>query len=504
MDERLLFIKESLKKKEYYENAALSISFDQATVSPEKAMDEKNGIIAFLEQQAFDVMQDEKIAEYITGLYRDIADFDEWDATLIRQLYRQYLIEKNLTSDEAYDIALSEKQAFTDWSVAKEKSDYELFRPSLSKVIAGCRKKADVRELMPEEEGSIASTYDRLIDLYERGMTTEKIDPVFEEVKERLLKLIRRIENSKKVIRTNFLSREVSIEEQRRVTEYLMKLMGFDFTRGMFATSEHAYTERLSANDIRITTHFYTDNFISNIYTVLHENGHALFDQRQPEENNEYFIYGGKTLGMHESVSRFYENIIGRSRDFIELIYPALKELMPKALYDVSADELYEAVNLVKPSLIRTEADEVTYGLHVIIRYELERMIFEGELDTEDIPSAWNKKYLEYLGIEPKCDREGVLQDVHWASDFGYFPTYLLGNLYNAMYYNRMCKELDIPAIIRAGEMEKINGWMTENVFRKADRLSPAEWIYDITGRQLCADDFLSYLEAKYEKLYEL
>jgi carboxypeptidase Taq len=209
-------------------------------------------------------------------------------------------------------------------------------------------------------------------------------------------------------------------------------------------------------------------------------------------------------MGQHESVSRFYENLIGRSEAFVNLVYDKAKEIFPEVLSDVTARELYEAVNIVEPSLIRTEADEFTYVFHIIIRYEIEKMIMEGKVKTEDLPKLWNDMYEKYLGIRPGSDREGILQDVHWTGGFGYFPTYALGNFYNAMYYNEMNKAFSVDEAVAAGDFDRINGWMRDHVFAKADRLEPALWIRDITGRDLTPDDFLDYLEKKYIKLYEL
>ena len=240
------------------------------------------------------------------------------------------------------------------------------------------------------------------------------------------------------------------------------------------------------------------------MYSTIHEGGHALFDQNQPREHWNHNITGGKTMGQHESTSRFYENIIGRSEAFIHLVFPKIKEIFGEVLADVSEREFYEAVNCVSPSCIRTEADEFTYIFHIMIRYEIEKAIVAGEVSIEDLPKIWNDKYEEYLGIRPANDAAGVLQDVHWTSGFGYFPTYALGNMYNAMYSNRMREEFDLNAAVAAGDFEKINGWMKEHVWKKADILAPADWIRDITGRELTPDDFLDYLEDKYSKLYEL
>ena len=209
-------------------------------------------------------------------------------------------------------------------------------------------------------------------------------------------------------------------------------------------------------------------------------------------------------MGQHESVSRFYENRIGRSEAFVRLIYPKVKEIFPDVMADVTERELYEALNVVQPSLIRTEADEFTYTFHIIIRYEIEKMIVDGTVSIEDLPRIWNEKYEEYLGVRPESDRDGVLQDVHWSSGFGYFPTYALGNMYNAMYMNRMKQELDLDAAIASGSLKEINDWMQTNVFARANLLAPKDWIREITGRSFTPDDFLDYLEEKYSRLYEL
>ena len=216
------------------------------------------------------------------------------------------------------------------------------------------------------------------------------------------------------------------------------------------------------------------------MYSIIHEGGHALFDQNQPAENHDHFIIDGKTMGMHESVSRFYENRIGRSESFAEFVYPKVCELFPDAMDGVSEKEFYEGLNVVKPTLIRTESDEFTYTFHIIIRYEIEKALFAGEIKVE------------------------ALQDVHWASGFGYFPTYAIGNFYNAMYYNRMKQEVAVEDAIREGNFEPVNSWMINHVFAKADKLSPQEWIKDITGREFTPVDFLDYLEEKYSKIYEL
>ena len=406
---------------------------------------------------------------------------------------------KNITPEKNMEINLIYNKAFVDWSEAREASDYSMFKESLTKVYNVNKEIVELRNM--KDSGSV---YDQLLDDYERDITTEVLDECFGKCKERLLPLLEKIKNSKKQIRRDFMNIEVTDEQQAKMAKWLLETIDFDLSRGAFTTSEHPFTNGLAKDDIRVTTHYYPDHFIGSIYSIVHEGGHALFEMLQPREDYDHFINDNKTMGMHESVSRLYENRIGRSKAFVHLIYPKVCEIFPQVMKDVSEKELYEAINIAEPSLIRTEADELTYTFHVIIRYEIEKALFEGKITVDELPKVWNEKYKEYLGITPETDRDGVLQDVHWTFGFGYFPAYAIGNMYNAMYYNRMKNEIDIDDLISKGDFHSLNKWMADNVFNNGNRLSPNEWIKNITGRALTADDFLDYLEKKYSELYEL
>ena len=500
--EALSLIRKTLGEAEYYEQAARALRFDQETICPEKGMERQGEIASFLDNKAFALRKDPAFEEAAALLYRNRDQLEERDAALAGLLHREWLKDKNLTPEKELEYALVFNKAFVDWSSARKAGDYSLFAPSLQKVEETQKEIIALRE---HEEGETPKAlYDIMLDDYERGIDTARLDPIFDECRERLSVLLEKICKSPKKIRTDFLARPVSDAKQQELGEYLLDVMGFDFSRGALATTEHPFTEGIGPDDVRVTTHYYQNRFDSSMYSIIHEGGHALFEMYQPREDHEHFITPGKTLGMHESVSRFYENRIGRSREFIEFVYPKMCEIMPDVMNGVSALELYEALNEVKPSLIRTEADEFTYTFHIIIRYELEKEIAAGTLKIEDAAKAWREKYKEILGICPENDREGILQDVHWSSGFGYFPTYAIGNFYNAMYFNRMKQEIDVPTLIARGELSPVNDWMIRNVFAKADLLSPAEWIADITGRELTAGDFLDYLEEKYSRIYEL
>ena len=515
---KLDYVQAVLKEAEMYAHASRLLTYDQETICPEKGMEEQGEITAFLQNQVFKLQKQAEFEDAMLYLYDHRDELEEFDRVCAEQLHRDYAKTRNITAEKQLEFSRIMNKAFVDWSAARKNSDFSMFADSLKKVrdanieMVKLRDPEDIAAEAPTD-GNKAPSLDssnkyyvigQLINDYERGITVEELDECFEHCKERLVPLLKKIMSSKKKIRTDFMHKEVTEEQQRRMTDYLISVIGYDLTRGAYSTSEHPFTDWMGKNDIRITTHYYPTDFAASMYSIIHEGGHALFEMYQPGENYDHFIEGGKTLGMHESVSRMYENRIGRSRNFIKLIYPKTCEIFPEVMEGVSEEEFYEAINVVEPSLIRTESDEFTYTFHIIIRYEIEKEIISRDIDIADIPRRWREKYEEYLGVSPKTDREGVLQDVHWASGFGYFPTYSMGNMYNAMYYNRMKNEIDIDKAVESGDFATINGWMTENVFKKADRLSPAEWIKDITGRNFTADDFLDYLEDKYSKLYEI
>ncbi len=485
-------------EEEHLNNAAHIVQFDMETLCPPAAMEAAGDTASYLTNKIFLIHRNPEFLEAASWLYDHRDELDEFDRTMAEQLHREDARICRVTPEQDREFSKTYNKAYADWLKAKQKSDFAAFAPSLKAVREVELTRVD---LMTEKSPVV---YDNLLDLYERGMTAAKLDEIFDKCRTRLVPLLRKIMSSEKVIRRDFVTRTVDEIAQEKMARYLLETIGFDFERGAFSTTEHPFTDSMGPDDERVTTHFFRNLFLSSMYSTIHEGGHALFDQNQPREDWTHHIYEGKTMGQHESVSRFYENVIGRSEAFIHLIYPKVKELFPDAMFDVTERELYEAVNIVKPSLIRTEADEFTYIFHIMIRYEIEKMIVAGEVEIDDLPKIWNDKYEEYLGVRPSDDASGVLQDVHWTSGFGYFPTYALGNMYNSMYAARMRKEIDVDEAVANGNFALINDWMAENVWKKADRLAPVDWIRDITGRELSPDDFLDYLEKKYSDLYEL
>ncbi|MEE1114662.1 MAG: carboxypeptidase M32 [Eubacterium sp.] len=502
LSKALDYVLETLTTAEYYGHTVSILNYDRETICPEKAIEEQGDLMAFMENQAFRLLKDPHFIEEGEYLYAHRNELSEGLRVLAELLHRDYLKTADITPEMNLEFSKTYNKAFGDWLQAKEKSDFSLFADSLAKVREANLKDVSLRRF--EEDRKPATSYDVLLDDYERGMTTADLDEAFGECRERLVPLLGKIRKSPKKIRTDFLSRTVTDEQQKQMADYLLRTIGFDFKRGAISTAEHPFTDGLGRNDARITTHYYPDMFSSSMFSVIHEGGHALFEQLQPQADYKNHITRIKTMGQHESVSRFYENRIGRSEEFIHLIYPETKKIFPQVFEDVSEREFYEAMNLVEPSLIRTEADEFTYTFHIIIRYEIEKRIVNGNAKIEELPALWNDLYEKYLGIRPDSDRNGILQDVHWTGGFGYFPAYAIGNMYNAMYTAQMEKELDLSAAVSGGDFEAINDWMAANVFAKADTLAPKDWIRDITGREFTPKDFLDYIEKKYMALYEL
>ena len=497
INKQLEELKEILKKAELFSHAISILNFDVETIAPKEALEDENNTINYFANEYFKMLNNEHVNGLIVFLYDHKNQLEYYDQLLIDKLYDSYLKSKNITPE--FDLKRSQiySKGYVSWLDAKEKKDYNLFKDAFKDVINIQKEEINLRD------NKFNSLYDNMLNDCEKGLLQADLDIFFDELKKGLIELINKIKASKKVIRDDFLTRKVAIHKQEEFSKYLLELNGFNFKRGVLSTTEHPFTSEISRYDSRVTTHYYEDNVLSNIYSIIHEGGHAIFMQNEPEEDHNHFINDYITNGMHESVSRFYENVIGRSKEYTHLIYPKFIETFDE-FKDVTERELYEAINIVKPSLIRTEADEVTYGLHIIIRYEMEKMISNGEISIDEIPNKWNELYYKYLGVKPNDDSEGVLQDVHWAGGFGYFPSYAIGNCYNAMYVKELNKDIDFKKAILNGDFELIKEWMKNHIFKEANHLTPKEWIKDITGKSLSAKDFLEYLNEKYKDIYDL
>ena len=488
-----------LDEIEAYGRCLGKVSFDMECCAPEEGIEKAGEDMATLGRRLHKMTHAKTYQKLIVELHADGEGLTPVQRKAVEHLYDGYAREKNISAKLAYEMDLASSKAYGAWLKAKKASDFSLFRDSLADLIRYQRIAVDLRD---EKK---ATVYDTCLDDMEKGSGIAQLDAFFAALKARIVPLLRRVVEEGRPIRTDFLSRPVPVPAQEAMSRWLLKQEGLRESALVLMTTEHPFTTNFGNHDVRVTTHYHEDSFISNVFTTLHEGGHALFMQNEPQEVHDAHGSDNMSNAMHETISRFYENLIGRSEAFLAFAAPKLRELSGGVFDDVSDRELYEAVNVARPSLIRTEADELSYCLHILIRYELEKAFVNGEITVDEIPALWKAKYKEYLGVEVPDDARGCLQDVHWSSVyFGYFPSYALGNAYGVQILRAMEKDFDVFAAVRAGELLRVRDWLTEKVFSIASLTTPDEWIRAITGEGLNVDYYLDYLEDKYTKLYDL
>ena len=396
-------------------------------------------------------------------------------------------------------LAETSSAAIGVWIKARQENDFPAFAPWVARLI-------DLQREVAEAVGYEDEPYDALLDEYEPGATTKETAAVFDSIRAPLVDLVQRIGSSGVAPRTDFLERNYPIDDQRRMGVTAAERMGFDFEAGRLDISPHPFCTHLGVHDVRLTTRYSETLPMQSFYGVIHEAGHGLYEQGHDPAHEGTPRGASVSLGIHESQSRLWENMVGRSRAFWRYFYPDFSAIFPDNAADVSEEEVYAAVNEVKPSLIRVEADEITYNLHILLRFEIERGLFTDEYAPGDLPAVWNEKMKAFLGIEPPDDKDGVLQDIHWShGSFGYFPTYTLGNLYAAQFYR--AAEGDMPDLtdqIARGELLPLRDWLRDNIHLPGMTYRAGELVEHVTGEPLTADCFLSYVRAKYASLYSL
>jgi carboxypeptidase Taq len=403
---------------------------------------------------------------------------------------REYLHDTSLPPAFVEEFAQTTSQSITAWRHAKNENSFQKFAPFLEKIISLCRKKADYL-------GYEKHPYDALLDLYEPETTTEYVDQLFSYLRDQLTPMIKKI--VQKPVEDDFLFGNWDSSKQMEFGKKILDAMGYDPTNGRVDFSSHPFSSSSHPSDSRITTRIHPNSLMSNIFVLLHEGGHALYEMGLPQEEYGTPLGDARSLGVHESQSRWWETRIGMTRPFWQHFFPLLQETFRGQLDHVSLDSFYRAINKIKPSMIRVEADEMTYPLHVILRFELEKSLIEGSLSVRDIPEAWNAKMKEYLGICPSTNAEGCLQDIHWSMGaFGYFPTYTLGNLYAAHLFEKFAK--DHPhweERVAKGELGFIREWLHEKIYQYGCRFPSQELLLKATGQPFSAQAYIEYLTKK-------
>lgn len=479
-----------------YTLAFSTMYFDMATIAPSAGIPYRNEMMSILAGEAFAYQMNPEHLKKLETLMKITKD--EKLKKELALYFKELDINRNLPKDVYIRFKKTVADSEEAWQIAKERDDYKHFKQHLIQVI-----KAQKEVISYVEKD--CSDYDYLLDRYQSGMNREKYDAFFSRIKTELLPLIQRIQKEGRKIDDSLLYQDFDLCEQEAFMQELNAYMQVDPTKCYMGTTEHPFTDFFSANEVRITTHYYKDNVLSAIFSTIHEYGHALYSLQVDETFTDTAFKNDIGFAMHESQSRLMENHIGRNKAFWEYNYPKLQAHFPKQLQQVSLDQFMTMINASKPSLIRTEADELTYPIHILIRYELEKEIFDGKVDYEHLDTMWNDKYEEYLGIRPTHDKDGILQDMHWgAADLGYFATYALGSAYAAQFYHAMQQDIDVEDALRKGEFKIISDWLKENVHRYGASLTADEILLKASGEPFNPEYYIDYLKNKFMKVYGL
>ncbi|MFP4374063.1 MAG: carboxypeptidase M32 [Spirochaetaceae bacterium] len=480
------------------------LNWDQETQMPEAAVEERAEQIAALEG----IIHERKTSDEIGELLSDCGARDgnpggentlaSLDRAFLRQLHRQFRRHTKLPSKLVTDIAMTASRAQSIWQSARAHNDFGVFAPHLKRLV---ELRIESAELLGYEE----HPYDALLDEFEPWATTSFVTGVFDDLRESLVPLVRQIASAKQH-RNVLEGRRFHRAGQEAFGRFVLEHMGYEFSRGRLDVSAHPFTDKLGRDDVRVTTRYNEEFLTSSIFGTIHEGGHALYELGFPKSIKDTILGEGASMGIHESQSRLWENFIGRSLPFWRYFYPHLQRQFPDELADVGLDDYYRAVNRVEPTFIRVEADEVTYSLHIILRFNLEKQLVTRELEVEDLPDAWREESKTLLGIVPRSDADGVLQDIHWSlGAIGYFPTYALGNLYAAQFYASLRRSVpELDERLAAGDLSPVLSWLRSNVHAPGSTMTPAELCEEVTGASLDAGHFVSYLREKYAGIYDV
>lgn len=495
--EKLAEFKEYASKIEYLNSACAVLGWDTEVYIPEKGVPYRSEVLGYLSGELYKLQTSDKMKEFI-GYFIKIKDMDHVTQAMVENAKKQYEETKKIPENRYIEYSILVSNAGSVWQKAKLSSDYSLFKQYLEKII-------NFNKEFIGYWGYKDCKYDTLLDLYEPGITVKKLDSVFGELRDAIVSLLEKIQASGVKIDDSCFKKKFTKERQEKICNFILEKMGFDFGAGRVDESEHPFTTEFCNKDVRITNHYHENDLRSAMFSAIHEGGHALYEQDIPDDLKGTMLGHGVSMGVHESQSRFYENILGRSKEFWTYFYPEVQREFPE--FDgVSIDEFYCGINTVQPSLIRTESDELTYSIHIIIRYEIEKAFINGEVDIDKLPELWNDKYEEYLGVRPSNDTEGILQDMHWGGgSIGYFPSYALGNLYGAQFLHKMEQDIpDLYARIGKGELNVVHDFLKENIHKYGSEYKPTELIKKVTGEELTAKYFIDYLNKKYSDIYNL
>lgn len=500
MQAKLQRLKELLGEVADIRRAAAVLGWDQETYMPPGGAAQRGQQLATLSRLAHIKFTSDEIGQLLDDLQPYVAerDPDSDEARLVKVTRREYDKATRVPPELVAEMSQAASEGQMAWREAKAQSDFSRFRPYLERLVD--LKRAYARLFAPYDH-----IYDPLLDDFEPGMKTAQVKEIFVALRPQQVELIRAIAERPQV-EDGFLYLDYDEQKQWDFGVAVITRFGYDWQRGRQDKSAHPFTTSFGMGDVRITTRIFRNNLASGLFSTLHEGGHALYEQGIDPALDRTPLANGASLAVHESQSRLWENLVGRSRAFWEHFYPRLQETFPTQLGNVRLDDFYKGINKVQPSLVRVEADEATYNLHIMLRLELEIALMEGSLEVRDLPEAWNARMEEYLGLTPPNDAQGVLQDIHWSMGaLGYFSTYALGNLISVQLWEAMQRDIpDMEEQIRRGEFEALLGWLRENVHRHGAKFEPQELVKRVTGSEIVAEPYVRYLRTKFGAIYGL
>jgi len=501
MGEKLEQLKTHLYRPLDLNYAAAVLGWDQQVFMPPQGTEARANQLATLSGMAHEIFTSEKTARLLEAAEGEVAglDYDSDEASLVRVTRRNFDLQTKIPTELVVRHSQATSKGFTAWQQARAASDYAQFQDNLAEIMDISRERA-------EYLGYVDHPYDALLNQFETGMKAAQVETLFTALKTGLAPLVQAIAAADPIDESFLEKREYDLERQWDFTMLLLRDMGYDFQRGRQDKAPHPFTTNFSSQDVRVTTRLIKNRPHSAFFSSLHEGGHALYEQGSPQKFDRTPLAGGATLGLHESQSRMWENQVGRSIPFWEHYFPIMRAFFPEQLADVAFEPFYRAINVVKPDLIRVEADEVTYNMHIFVRFELEKDLLTGALKVADVPEAWNAKYREYLGIIPPDDAQGCLQDVHWSSGLvGYFPTYTLGNLIAAQLYAQAQQDLPgLEAGFARAEFAPLLNWTREKIHHHGTKFTAPELLQRELGQEISAQPLLDYLWARYGAIYQL
>ncbi|MCL6452315.1 MAG: carboxypeptidase M32 [Alicyclobacillus sp.] len=490
-----------LNEMDHYREAVALMEWDLRTGAPRKGVALRSEAIGTLSDEVFRRQTGPQMAEFLDRLEEPStwAELDPVTQAVVVECRREFERNRRIPAERKRAFVTLTAEAETVWAEAKEQSEFALFAPYLERIVQL------EREFAGYWGDSGRRPYDTLLDLYEPGLTTDVVDALFAPLREETVRLLGEIVSSGIRPDVSPLCQTFDIERQRALNARLLRHIGYDFEAGRMDPTVHPFQTTINRYDARITTMFVEDDLRASVFSTIHEGGHALYEQGIHPDLTGTPLATGTSMGMHESQSRFFENMIGRSQAFWVPLYADLQRAFPQ-LKGLALDAFHAAVNCVEPSLIRIDADEVTYNLHIMLRYELEKALIEGELEVADLPGIWREKMESYLGISPPDDAHGVLQDVHWSGGlFGYFPSYALGNLYAAQLRHALLR--DVPSAmdeVASGNLAPVLGWMREHVHQYGKLRTPREILRQATGEDLNGQYLVDYFWEKFTPIYHL